>query len=277
MTHILMSVVIAVEELLGISPVPRRRIFLSHITEEKRLAEILKSELEKAFHIDVFVSSDPGSVSPGEKWEAAITQALMDCEAMILLSSPFSISRPWVNFEAGAGWVRGIPVIPLCHTGMKPKDLPLPLGLRQGLEAHTPDDIVKLFDKIALGLGSKYPAPDWNAMAVAVREFEDEYGVLRPLLTHINAILKAVPSMAPLFDTAVGVGSASGQLPTYLVDELRPHLEWMREQRLLNVDNSGGMALVSGGSYSGVVTTLTIESTEALRSILPRAQQLRWE
>jgi len=37
------------------------------------------------------------------------------------------VEKPWVNFEAGAGWVRDIPVIPLCHSGIQPSNLPMPL------------------------------------------------------------------------------------------------------------------------------------------------------
>lgn len=95
-------------------------VFISHITEEKEMALELKSLIEESFlgMISVFVSSDENSISSGSKWLDNITSALGNCAIELILCSPNSVKRQWINFEAGAGWVREIPVIPLCHSGM---------------------------------------------------------------------------------------------------------------------------------------------------------------
>lgn len=95
-------------------------VFISHIGDEATIAREFKSLIEENFlgMIEVFVSSDGSSVKMGEKWLNDISDALERCAVEIVICSPISVRRPWINFEAGAGWVRGIPVIPLCHSGM---------------------------------------------------------------------------------------------------------------------------------------------------------------
>jgi len=99
-----------------------RATSVSHIHEEKEVALAFKEVVEKSFLnlIDVFVSSDGSSISMGDKWLDTITDALKNCSVEIIACSPISVQRPWIQFEGGAGWVRGIPVVPLCHSGVKP-------------------------------------------------------------------------------------------------------------------------------------------------------------
>ena len=95
----------------------KRLVFISHIAEEKEVAIAVKELIESSFLglIEVFVSSDQHSIGMGQKWLDQISAALKECVVEIVLCSPKSINRPWINFEAGAGWVRDISVIPLCH------------------------------------------------------------------------------------------------------------------------------------------------------------------
>lgn len=46
----------------------------------------------------------------------------------VILCSPESVARPWIQFEAGAAQIRGIPIIPICHSGLTPAQLPVPLS-----------------------------------------------------------------------------------------------------------------------------------------------------
>ena len=87
------------------------RIFISHISEEAGVADRLKATLTKDFLglIEVFVSSDTESISAGDEWLMSVSRALSQSVVFIVLCSPDSILRPWINFEAGAAWVRDIP------------------------------------------------------------------------------------------------------------------------------------------------------------------------
>jgi hypothetical protein len=105
-----------------------KRIFISHISEESETALRLKAALEADFlgMLDVVVSSDTDSIAAGEQWLASVDAALQEAAMLLILCSAASVARPWINFEAGAAWMRKIPLVPVCHAGLTPRDLPMP-------------------------------------------------------------------------------------------------------------------------------------------------------
>lgn len=124
------------------------KIFISHIWEEARLARIIKDQLNCAvFKAEAFVSDV--DIDPGEAWLEAISDALTGTKVMVVLCSPQSIKRSWVNFESGAGWKRNIPVIPVCHGGLRKEELPYPLCIFQGVDLDNENDCKKLVVRIA--------------------------------------------------------------------------------------------------------------------------------
>jgi hypothetical protein len=130
-------------------------IFISHISQEKEIACALKEFLENKFlkTINVFASSHEESIQLGDEWMNTIKTSLTNCKLLIVLCSPISIMRPWINFEAGAGWIKNIPVIPLCHSGITPGKLgklPVPINSFQGGILNNQEDIKKVFNKIAM-------------------------------------------------------------------------------------------------------------------------------
>jgi len=155
----------------------KKTVFISHITEEKDLAIHVKVFIEEAFLglIDVFISSDEHSISLGEKWLNDITDSLKDCTIEIIICSPISIKRPWINFEAGAGWIRDIPVIPLCHSGIEPSRLPLPLNLLQGANLNDSSSLKLLLPVLSKAIDSKEPSYDFSNLINNVLDFEKKY------------------------------------------------------------------------------------------------------
>jgi len=132
-------------------------IFISHITQEKEIACVIKSFIEEKFLgiVDVFVSSHEESLKLGDDWMSTIKNSMIDCTMIIVICSPISITRPWINFESGAGWIKGTPVIPLCHSGLSPGKLPVPLNSFQ-----------------ASVLEMKPPNSNDNSFFLAISEFE---------------------------------------------------------------------------------------------------------
>ena len=94
------------------------KIFISHITEEAPITLVLKDFIEEHFlgQISVFVSSDVHELTPGERWLRKIEAALKECELLLVICSPSSLTRPWINFEAGCGWMKGTKMVPVCHS-----------------------------------------------------------------------------------------------------------------------------------------------------------------
>ena len=145
-------------------------IFLSHATEEKNIAEYIKQQLTDHFLglVNVFVASDKQSISLGEKWLNEIDSALSGSKLELLLCSPSSLNRPWIYFEAGAGWIRKIPVVPICHSGILPSKLPPPLNSLQGIDATDPEGWRTLYEQIAQFVGTKAPKPDFSSIVKGI-------------------------------------------------------------------------------------------------------------
>jgi hypothetical protein len=153
------------------------RIFLSHVTVESKLADILRVHLLRDFIglVEIFESSDRLSIPAGSKWLTEVTSALKNADMHVILCSPESRLRPWIQFEAGAAHLRGIPIIPVCHSGLTSAQLPVPMSESEGLEASDPDGLRALYQAIASALGSDVPPINFDAFADEVETFEIEY------------------------------------------------------------------------------------------------------
>ncbi|HEV2642813.1 MAG TPA: toll/interleukin-1 receptor domain-containing protein [Candidatus Elarobacter sp.] len=149
-------------------------VFLSHIHEESDLATALKAFIENAFlgMVNVFVSSDSQSIRPGNQWLKVVTDALNSCSLQLILCSPTSIKRPWVNFEAGAAWIRGIQVIPLCHSGLDRDRLPNPLSALQSVNLLNPAGFQTVISEIAQALRVRTPGGDVATFLDEIRKIE---------------------------------------------------------------------------------------------------------
>lgn len=152
-------------------------IFLSHLTVESKLADFLKSHLIHDFIglADVFVSSDRTSIPVGSKWLSEVNAALNEASVHVILCSAESVTRPWIQFEAGAAQIRGIPIVPICHSGLTPAQLPVPLSEWEGINAASVDGMQKFYDSIAKLLGSDVPDVDFEKYASDIVTLENEY------------------------------------------------------------------------------------------------------
>lgn len=149
-------------------------IFISHYGPEKDLAIALKRLVERSFldMVEVFVSSDPKSLPMGDKWLESITRALKKCCVELIIASPESVRRPWINFEAGSGWIRDIPVISLCHSGMTPAALPPPLSSLQNASLVDESQLESVFLRLADTIGSSLPEVDYTELITVAEDFE---------------------------------------------------------------------------------------------------------
>jgi hypothetical protein len=152
------------------------QIFISHVTEQAKLAVRLKRRITEDFlgQIMVFVSSDTESISAGDIWFASLGQALRESNLFIVLCSPQNVERPWVNFELGAAWMRSMPVIPICFGGLEPCDLTMPLLAYEALELGVGDDLLKLYKRIAQTHGCQVPPRKFGALAAELTCVPDQ-------------------------------------------------------------------------------------------------------
>jgi hypothetical protein len=82
----------------------RLKVFLSHLTIEKQLAEILQEAVIRDYIglVEFFISSDTTSIPVGEKWLDRIVDELKNADLHLVLCSPEAVRRPWITFETGA-------------------------------------------------------------------------------------------------------------------------------------------------------------------------------
>lgn len=165
-------------------------IFLSHIHEEKELAQIIQTAIEEEFagFVEVFVSSDGKSIPAGANLLNVIEEGLVNCVAAIYLISPYSLKRNWINFELGAVWIRNvtslskkkaaIPTIPICHSGAKVSALPAPLSHLNAIQGNLSASLEFAFTSIQTAVGGRGRLKcDFVQLASQVKKFEDQYTI----------------------------------------------------------------------------------------------------
>lgn len=123
------------------------KIFISFIHEEAEVAaalqQLIRAKLER--DDDVFLASE-WQIYAGEDWLRKITAELRESKVVVLLLSPCSVRRPWVNFEAGGAWLASKVLIPVRHAGLALERLPTPYSSLQSLVI--PNDVEYLITSI---------------------------------------------------------------------------------------------------------------------------------
>lgn len=245
-------------------------VFISHIREEAVVARAFKEEIEQRFLglTDVFVSSDEDSVPLGQNWLDRVTTGLRTAKAMLIVCSPVSVARPWINFEAGAAWTRNIDAIPLCHSGLRPVDLPIPLSLLQGIAAADPEKIQGVFSTVAAKLGSKVPAIATEQIAETVRDFEHVYVEELQAATEIREINKLWPELLNALKSQLEFAEAS--VPEHKVTSVRPQLEALQRKQFLQF--AFGLTNMNiGGANSGAFGEFKLHIDPRLQNIIRRS------
>jgi hypothetical protein len=107
-------------------------IFISPATANSNIARTLAEVLEAA-HEDVtaFVVSRPGDIGADEDWLKGIEDALQKADVYIIVLTPESILRPWVNFESGAAWFFRRKLIFVRIKALSTGEIPMPIASRQ--------------------------------------------------------------------------------------------------------------------------------------------------
>lgn len=223
-------------------------LFISHIGAEKEVAVALKTLVEREFlnMIDVFVSSDDSTIGLGQNWLDAITDALRRCAVEIIVASPVSVKRPWINFEAGSGWIRDIPVIPLCHSGMSPSALPVPLNLLQAAVATEVSQLKLVFPVLAKALGSASPNPDFTAFIQQVKDFEKRY----TFWDDCNRVFGVIQSVHADIIPNLKLGKTiTIDLTDFQINTLQPIWPFLSSNQLLTFQRVGNVNMTTTGTF----------------------------
>jgi hypothetical protein len=132
-------------------------VFISYIHEEQMVAEAVQQVIKGVLKAPTFISADQWQIFAGEIWLDRVKAELATANVVLLMLSPESVSRPWINFEAGGAWLASKAIIPVCFNGMKKGNMPKPYSALQGLEL--PADLYYLVKSVAHHLGIFLPPP----------------------------------------------------------------------------------------------------------------------
>jgi hypothetical protein len=128
---------------------PRTSIFISHITENASIAMALKAFIEETLLEGAKVFVSPDALSGGDDWQQRIISELKTADFVLVVCTNASVSRPWINFEAGGALVRGATVIPVCWHGCTKASLLPPLAHLHARDLGDDADVRALVKQIA--------------------------------------------------------------------------------------------------------------------------------
>src|SRR4030043_220019 len=156
-----------------------RTIFISHASEDKTLALMIKSLFESLNNdISVFCSSDIKDIEGGQLWFEKIMDALYNSKVCISLLTPNSIYRPWVIFESGGSYVLSkrdsdnFRMFPVCAYGLNATDFREkgPFAFIQARHLKNKNDILILCKEIGKIFGNSNFKPTNESIDLVCRE-----------------------------------------------------------------------------------------------------------
>jgi uncharacterized SAM-dependent methyltransferase len=231
------------------------QVFVSHISEEAPLAALLQDRIRHDFLglVEIFVSSDTASIIAGDNWLVSINEALRRAQLLLVLCSRASVQRPWINFEAGAAWITDTKILPICHSGLRPHQLPMPLSVLHAVEAHDPSGLERVYLRITerlreLKIDCSSPRIDFAEFAERVEEFENHYQpppLPEPDQPAYSRIEHAI-NQAELGWTLCFIGEDQSDKLAVLTQDLRRPFS----------ESGDGKQFASGFSYWGIGPTL---------------------
>jgi DNA-binding transcriptional ArsR family regulator len=141
-------------------------VFLSHAAVDEEIAKHLKEVLQACFpRVDVFVSSDPEDLPPGDPWVQTILGNLAVSRVVLVLATDRGMSRKWVWFETGAGWSRNLRIIPCCLGRTRKGRLAAPFSSYQALNIDEEGDLRILIDTLSKQFDAAAQLPDFRSVA----------------------------------------------------------------------------------------------------------------
>lgn len=154
-----------------------RIVFISHYSHEERVALALQEAIEKPFLglIKCFVSSDNNSVVSGHDFGISIKNGIRNSIHSVILLSPESIKRPWVNYEYGALDILDKPITGILHGGFDYNSkLPEPYDRKE----FTYFEHIKGLEKLALAIASSSgvakPEMRWDGFVTVTKSYLSE-------------------------------------------------------------------------------------------------------
>src|SRR6478735_6869817 len=156
---------------------PKLEVFLSHRTTEVQFADLIKARLDEDFFgiINLYYSNDITSVPIGTEWDRNLVAALCRAKVMLALCSQHSVTLPWINFEIGGAAARETPIMPLCHSGLTPEQLPASIKTKEAVKLTDAKSLEKWYRQLSELIECRVPDIDFNSLAAQFARLEESY------------------------------------------------------------------------------------------------------
>ena len=136
----------------------RKKIFfISHAIANANIAKILDEAVKSTSeNVTTFIASRAGDIRVGKSYFDEIESALQKAHVYIIILTPESISRPWVNFESGVAWFferrRNRKLIFVRINALATDDIPLPIQTKQISPLDDAEHLAAIFKEMDLPL-----------------------------------------------------------------------------------------------------------------------------
>lgn len=110
-------------------------VFLSYSMRDKEWVSAFADSLRTA---DVRAWFDVSSLTPGDRWQDKIQEALRASKTLIVILSSHSIDSPWIFFELGAAIADKKRIIPIVTEDIGIERIPILLRQFQFLRETSP-------------------------------------------------------------------------------------------------------------------------------------------
>lgn len=215
-------------------------IFLSHAATDAEIANEFKRTTEQSFLglCNIFVSSNLDSINAGAEWHGVIKQNLTESVMLIGLVSPSALQRGWVYAEFGAGWIRNIPVIPLCHSGLERGQLPAPLSSFQALNLNDNLHLSHLYDQIAGALNCQRPNANFIELRDGYNQITEVKRIGNLLKGWTNQLYQWNPNLRAFIESDA-TGNVSIHIPAQFDLPFQEYMDVCRAKGFLNIARNG--------------------------------------
>ena len=129
-----------------------KKIFISYSYKDEIWVSDFVSSLKES---GVETWFDIHELTPGDRWEEKLQQALRESSIIVVIISENSFKSPWTFFELGAAIADKKQIIPVLVGDVESKHIPLFLRQFHFLRESSPGEagkrIAKIIDKTSLG------------------------------------------------------------------------------------------------------------------------------
>lgn len=130
------------------------QVFISHASLDSELAELVERQLKLGNpDICVFRTTRVGQIPSGKEWLTHIQENIRASDRFLVLLTPWSMRRPWVNFEAGAAWHSEKHIVPVVAGSLEKGEVVEPLRSLQLLSLEDQSEATQAFTDLDSILG----------------------------------------------------------------------------------------------------------------------------